>query len=39
MKEILELTAYELHEAYINGKLTVPEVVQEYLNNIKEKEW
>lgn len=37
MKEILELTAYELRMAYEKKKLTVPEVTKAYLDNIKEK--
>ncbi|MBO5143075.1 MAG: Asp-tRNA(Asn)/Glu-tRNA(Gln) amidotransferase subunit GatA [Clostridia bacterium] len=38
MKNILELTAYELREAYEKKELTVPEVTKAYLDNIKEKD-
>ena len=38
MKNILELTAYELREAYEKRELTVPEVTKVYLDNIKEKD-
>ena len=38
MKDILELTAYELREAYEKKELTVPEVTKAYFENIKEKD-
>lgn len=38
MKEILELTAHELREAYENRELTVPEVTKAYLEAIRKKD-
>lgn len=38
MKNILELTAHELREAYENKELTVQEVTKAYIDNIKEKD-
>ena len=38
MKEIIELTAHEIREAYENGSLTVPEVTEAYLKAIKEED-
>ena len=34
MKNIIDMTAYEITEAYKNSELTIPQVVNEYLNNI-----
>jgi len=38
MKDILELTAHEIREAYEKRELTVPQVTRAYLDNIKEKD-
>jgi len=38
MKEILDMTTYEIREAYINKTLTIPEVVKAYIDNIEKED-